>query len=63
MAAALEDAPHLRLPRRPTDEQYVASSIQFSLTDLSRAQIENVIAACAQRGVHTKWFGGFSAAG
>lgn len=56
-AAALEGVPHLRLPRRPADEQYVASSIQFSLIDLPRAQIERVIAACAERGVHIKWFG------
>jgi dTDP-4-amino-4,6-dideoxygalactose transaminase len=57
MAAALHGAPHLRLPHRPAEEQYVASSIQFSLVDLSRAQIERVIAACAERGVHIKWFG------
>lgn len=57
MAAALQGAPHLRLPQRPADESYVASSIQFSLVDLSRAQIERVIAACAERGVHIKWFG------
>jgi dTDP-4-amino-4,6-dideoxygalactose transaminase len=57
MAAALQGAPHLRLPQRPADERYVASSIQFSLVDLSRAQIERVIAACAERGVHIKWFG------
>ena len=57
MATALQGAPHLRLPQRPADERYVASSIQFSLVDLSRAQIERVIAACAERGVHIKWFG------
>jgi dTDP-4-amino-4,6-dideoxygalactose transaminase len=57
MASALQGAPHLRLPHRPADEQYVASSIQFSLVGLSRAQIERVIAACAERGVHIKWFG------
>jgi hypothetical protein len=49
--------PYVRLPRRPAEEQYVASSIQFSLLDLSRAQIERAIAACAERGVHIKWFG------
>jgi len=57
IAAALEGVPHVRLPRRPAEEQYVASSIQFSLLDLSRAQIERAIAACAERGVHIKWFG------
>jgi dTDP-4-amino-4,6-dideoxygalactose transaminase len=57
MAAALAGAPHLRLPHRPAEEQFVASSIQFSLVDLSRAQMQQFIAACAERGVHIKWFG------
>jgi dTDP-4-amino-4,6-dideoxygalactose transaminase len=57
IAAALAGTPHLRLPHRPADEQYVASSIQFSLVDLSRAQIGKFIAACAERGLHIKWFG------
>jgi dTDP-4-amino-4,6-dideoxygalactose transaminase len=57
MAAALADAPHLRLPSRPADEQFVASSIQFSLQDLSREQMQAFISACATGGVHLKWFG------
>lgn len=57
MAEALRGAPHLRLPQRPRQEQFVASSIQFSLVDLTSAQIRQVIAACAARGVHIKWFG------
>jgi dTDP-4-amino-4,6-dideoxygalactose transaminase len=57
LAAALQGAPHLRLPQRPTQEQYVASSLQFSLVDLSKAQIAQVIARCADRGLHIKWFG------
>ena len=57
IAAALEGVPHVRLPHRPAEESYVASSIQFSLFDLSHAQIGRVITACAERGVHIKWFG------
>ncbi len=57
IAAALQGASHLRLPHRPAQEHCVASSIQFSLVDLSRAQMEQFIAACADRGVHIKWFG------
>uniref|UniRef100_UPI00343814DC DegT/DnrJ/EryC1/StrS family aminotransferase n=1 Tax=Bosea sp. (in: a-proteobacteria) TaxID=1871050 RepID=UPI00343814DC len=57
LAAALEGTPHLRLPLRPAAEQYVASSIQFSLTGLSRAQTAAVIDACKAGGVHIKWFG------
>jgi dTDP-4-amino-4,6-dideoxygalactose transaminase len=57
MCQALADTPHLRLPQRPADEQFVASSIQFSLVDLSREQIKRFIAASSARGVHVKWFG------
>ena len=57
MAAALQAEPHLRLPQRPADEQFVASSIQFSLVGLRRDQIEYAVAACAERAVHIKWFG------
>lgn len=57
MTGALNDTPHLRLPDRPADEQFVASSIQFSLVGLSRVQMEQFIATCATHGVHVKWFG------
>ncbi len=57
VADALNGTPRLRLPHRPVDEQFVASSIQFSLLDCSRTQIATFIAACAERGVHIKWFG------
>ena len=63
MTAALEGAPHLRLPHRPAEEQFVASSIQFSLIELSRAQMEQFIAVCAEHGVHVKWFGADEPAG
>ena len=57
IAQALEGTPHLRLPQRLSDEQYVASSIQFSVVDLSREHIQRFVAASAERGVHIKWFG------
>ncbi len=57
LAAGLAGTPHLRLPQRPAAEQFVGSSIQFSLVDLSRDQIERFVAAAAHRGVHVKWFG------
>lgn len=57
MTSTLEGTPHLRLPYRPADEQFVASSVQFSLVELSRAQMERFIAACAEHGLHVKWFG------
>jgi dTDP-4-amino-4,6-dideoxygalactose transaminase len=57
LATALEGTPHLRLPHRPREEQYVASSLQFSLVGLGKPQIADVIACCAERGLHIKWFG------
>lgn len=63
MAQALEGAPGLRLPHRPAKEQYVASSIQFSLTGLDRAGVQGFLARCAEQGVHIKWFGAEQPAG
>ena len=57
MSAALAGLSHLRLPHRPAKEEFVASSIQFSLVGLSRERMQQFIAACAERGVHIKWFG------
>jgi len=45
------------IPERPAQEQYVASSIQFSLPGFSREQILNVVKECGERGVVLKWFG------
>ena len=47
----------LRLPNRPAKEQFVASSIQFSLTGLESKKIQAFLSVCSQRGVHIKWFG------
>ena len=57
LAGALEGTRHLRLPQRPAKEQFVGSSIQFLLRDMTRTQMQSVIAACAEHGVHIKWFG------
>jgi len=63
LAAALVDVPHLRLPQRPADEQYVASSFQFSLVDLPREAVRQFIDGCALQGLHIKWFGADEPAG
>ena len=57
LAAALAPVPHLRLPVRPPQEQFVASSIQFGLVGLSPVGRQAFVAGCAERGVHVKWFG------
>lgn len=56
LASALEAAPNVSLPVRDTREDFVPSSIQFSL-DLSPMQIEQFLARCEARGLHLKWFG------
>jgi dTDP-4-amino-4,6-dideoxygalactose transaminase len=63
LAAALAGVAHIRLPHRPPQEQFVASSIQFSLVDLSHRRRQAFVAACAARGVHIKWFGADEPAG
>jgi len=57
LADALDGMANLSLPRRPPQEQYVASSIQFSLVGLPVAAIEAFLSIAAERGVHIKWFG------
>ena len=46
----------MSLPARDPREEFVPSSIQFSL-DLAPAQIERFVAECARRGLYIKWFG------
>lgn len=58
---ALEDGlrrvPGITLPARSPDEDYVGSSIQFSLNGLSEENVERFLHGCAERGVEIKWFG------
>jgi len=48
----------IHIPTRPDAEQYVASSIQFSLPGFTASQIRTLVERCAARGVVLKWFGG-----
>ncbi len=57
LADALAAVPQLRLPLRPPQEQFVASSMQFGLVDLTLARRQAFVAGCAERGLHIKWFG------
>ena len=54
----LRDTPGLQIVERSSAETIVGSSIQFLLLDWSAAQIADVLARCAARGVELKWFGG-----
>jgi dTDP-4-amino-4,6-dideoxygalactose transaminase len=56
LETALSKAKNLSIPKRHPKEEFIASSIQFSL-NLSSAQIERFLAECDLRGLYIKWFG------
>ena len=57
LAERFAEIPHVVLPERGPKEEYVASSIQFNLVDLSPDQMDAFQSLCAERGVFLKWFG------
>ncbi|MEM7112913.1 MAG: aminotransferase class I/II-fold pyridoxal phosphate-dependent enzyme [Chloroflexota bacterium] len=63
LAERLAEIPHVTLPHRPEKEGYVASSIQFTVSDLTVAEMQTFQNACIERGVLLKWFGGRQAVG
>jgi dTDP-4-amino-4,6-dideoxygalactose transaminase len=52
----LTKASHVSVPPRDAREEFIASSIQFTL-DLKPLQIERFLKECAVRGLYIKWFG------
>lgn len=56
LAQELVGLPGLTVPVRDPREDFVASSLQFTL-DLGAERIERFLAACDRRGLHIKWFG------
>ena len=56
LAQALSESPLIRLPQRPAQEGFVASSIQFTL-QLAPQQIQRFLHECGLRGLYIKWFG------
>ena len=57
LADGLSTIQNIRVPARPVEEQFVMSSIQFSVKGLSATEMDQFLAACASRGVYVKWFG------
>lgn len=57
VAGELRNVPGIRLPQRPQDEEFVASSFQFLLPDFDRNAVEDFLARCLARNVEIKWFG------
>ncbi len=56
LARELGKAANLRIPARADREEFVASSIQFTL-ELAPQQIERFLKECDLRGLYIKWFG------
>ncbi|MEM7131268.1 MAG: aminotransferase class I/II-fold pyridoxal phosphate-dependent enzyme [Chloroflexota bacterium] len=59
----LAEIPHITLPHRPEKEGYVASSVQFTVNELTGEQMQSFHALCIERGVLLKWFGHRNAVG
>ncbi len=57
LADLFSDIDGVVVPHRDPREEYIASSIQFSILGLSAEGIARAVDACAQRGVGIKWFG------
>ena len=57
IAARLAEDRAFVLPRRPAEERYVGSSIQFRIPEIAPHDAERFLAATAARGVELKWFG------
>lgn len=63
LEAAMSDIAHLRVPARGPKEQFVASSLQFSVVGFEPERIAHFVEACAAHGLHVKWFGAKAPAG
>jgi len=57
LETALNSIGGLTCPRRPTQERYVGSSIQFTLDTDDEKTIQLFLKKCLARGVELKWFG------
>lgn len=57
VAQALAQHPTIRMAHRPTQENYVGSSLQFRIPGLDGDSALQFIANLAARGVEVKWFG------
>jgi dTDP-4-amino-4,6-dideoxygalactose transaminase len=53
----LDKNAHILVPKRHPKEHFAGSSLQFTLKDLTRDQMEWFLEECASRGVEIKWFG------
>jgi len=63
LAPAVAAIDHIEVPSRPKQEEFVPSSLQFSLVGLTPGQITRFLAAANTHGVHLKFFGEAEAVG
>ena len=57
IAGKLRSISHIRVPKRPAEEGYVGSSLQFSLEEVEYEDAARFVDECVRRGVEIKWFG------
>jgi dTDP-4-amino-4,6-dideoxygalactose transaminase len=57
LAEGLKTIDHVHIPARDSREEFVGSSIQFSLDGLSPSEAETFVSECNRRGVAIMWFG------
>ncbi|HEY8566558.1 MAG TPA: DegT/DnrJ/EryC1/StrS family aminotransferase [Beijerinckiaceae bacterium] len=57
IAAGLARSQHLRVPERRADQDYAATSVQFSVLGLDAAAMRAFIGTALARGLPIKWFG------
>ena len=57
LSAGLSRLPGVRLTHRPAQEEFVGSSLQFFVENLTAEQIAILCATTEELGVHVKWFG------
>ena len=57
LEAGLSKLAKVRVPERAPKEQFVGSSIQFSILGYDEKTVAQIVSRCAKRGVVLKWFG------
>lgn len=57
LSAGLSRLPGVRLTHRPAQEEFVGSSLQFFVENLTAEQIAILCVTTEELGVHVKWFG------
>ena len=63
LAPMIDAIDHIVVPKRPAEEGFVPSSLQFSLIGLGAAETARFLEAAAAHGVFVKWFGAEDAVG